>query len=404
MPAAADTLSTSSLPTLNDVDVSGKRVLLRVDFNIPPLPDGGLYDDYRITATLPTIRRLIRDGARIGILTHRGRPGGRVVPELSTKPLAELLSVLLEQKVEHVPDCVGRMAELAMENLAPGQVVMFENVRFHLGEQMNQLHFVNELARLGDVFVNDAFATAHRAHASTSGLASAMEVSVAGDLMIRELEWLRKIANSPAEPVVLILGGTTVQPKIELMQSLLTKVDTVMLGGAVANTFMAARDLGMGQSMLDPSMVDAARDTLTEAGVVGCRLHLPQDMWVHDVNDLEQPAEVRHTHEIEPNESVIDIGPQTLSIWQRLIEGAGTVIMLGSVGVTENPDARAGTLGLVKTLSEQRGFNLVGGNGMLPLLARHDLRERLIALSTGGAALIDGLIGHPLPCVDALRP
>ena len=391
------------IPTLDGLDVRGKRVLLRVDYNIPNLPDGSLYDDYRIASTLPTIRRLLRDGARVGILTHRGRPGGRALPELSTKPLAELLGRLLGQEVVHVPDCIGRIAEVAMDELAPGQVLMFENLRYHLGEQMNQQPFVNELAKLGDVFVNDAFATAHRPHASTSGLASAMPVSVVGDLMVQELAWLKRIGGEPARPVVLVLGGNQVEAKIELLRRMLTRVDTVMLGGAVANTFMAARDLGMGQSLLDPSFVDMARDLLTEAGVVGCRLHLPQDVWVRDNNMRDEPAEARPAYAIGANQTVVDIGPQTLKTWQRLIEGAGTVVFLGCIGVAENLEGRNGTLGLMATLVDQRGFNLVGGSGLLATLHQSGLRDRLAALSTGGAALVDGLLGRSFPCIEALK-
>lgn len=403
MSATAAPLSTSNLPTLDGLDVRGKRVLIRVDYNIASKPDGTLHDDYRIASTVPTIKRLLRDGARLGILTHRGRPGGRVMPELSTKPLAALLSSLLGQEVAHVPDCVGRVAEQAMAELAPGQAIMFENLRYHLGEQMNQQSFIKELAVLGDIFVNEAYATAHRPHASTSGLAHAMETSVIGELMVQELAWLRKIAGEPARPVVLVLGGNHVEPKIELLRRMLTRVDTVMLGGAVANTFMAARDLGMGQSMLDPSFVDMARDLLTEAGVVGCRLHLPQDVWVHDANMPERPAETRPCYAIGAQETVVDIGPQTLKTWQRLIEGAGTVVFLGSIGVAEHMEGRSGTLGLMGTLVNQRGFQLVGGNGLLGVLHESGLRDRLAALSTGGAALVNGLLGKPFPCIEALR-
>ena len=401
--STAQSLSTDRLPSLDGLDVKGKRVLLRVDYNIPSNSEGGLSDDYRISATLPTIKRLVAAGARVGILTHRGRPGGRSIPELSTKPLAGILSQLLGQEVEHVPDCVGRVAELAMEKLAPGQILMFENVRYHLGEQMNQAPFIQQLAKLGDVFVNDAFATAHRPHASTSGLAAVMPVSVLGDLMMRELQWLKRIATDPKKPLLLVLGGKGVELKVNLLRHMLGKVDTVMLGGAIANTFMAARDLGLGQSLLAPDFVDDARDLLTEAGVVGCRLHLPQDVWVHDANNLNKPAEIRPSHSIEAQDSVLDIGPQTLATWQRLVADAGTIVFIGSLGVAEEAEGREGSLGLVKALVEQRNFSLVGGNGMLPLLHETGLRERLPALSTGGAALVDGLIGKPFPCLTVLK-
>lgn len=406
MPLAAEPLSTyapGSLPSLDGLDVQGKRVLLRVDYNIPTRPDGSLEDDYRIVSTLPTLERLLKNGARVGILTHRGRPGGRAVAELSTRPLAKLLGDMAGREIAHVPDCVGRMAEQAMEALAPGQALMFENVRYHLGEQLNQQPFVHELAKLGDIFVNDAFASAHRAHASTSGLAAAMPVSVLGDLMLRELGWLRRAATTAPKPVVLVLGGQGVEPKLDLLRRMLGRADTVMLGGAVANTFMAARDLGMGQSVLDPTFVDGARDTLTEAGVVGCRLHLPQDAWVRDASQPGKDADIKPTHHVAAQESIIDVGPGTLATWQRLIEGAGTVMFLGSIGIAELPEGRRSTLGLLETVAKQRGFCLVGGNGLMPVLGASGLKERLECLSTGGAALVNGLIGKPYPCIDVIK-
>ena len=406
MPLTAEPLSTyapGSLPSLDGLEVSGKRVLLRVDYNISTMADGSLEDDHRIASTLPTIKRLLRGGARLGILTHRGRPGGRAVAELSTKPLAKLLGDMVGQDVAHVPDCIGRMAQQAMMELAPGQALMFENVRYHLGEQLNQQPFVNELAKLGDIFVNDAFATAHRAHASTSGLAAAMPVSVLGDLMLRELWWLNRVANSPPKPIVLVLGGQSVEPKMELLKRMLGHADTVMLGGAVANTFMAARDLGLGQSVLDPIFVDSARDTLTEAGVVGCRLHLPQDAWVRDSSQPAKGTDIKPTHHIAAQETIMDIGPTTLRTWQRLIEGAGSVLFLGSVGVTETADGQRSTLGLLQTVAGQRGFCLVGGNGLMPVLRESGLKDRLECLSTGGASLVNGLLGKPFPCIEVLK-
>lgn len=398
----AQSLSTPALPTLDGVDVRGKRVLVRVDFNINQLPDGSLRDEYRILASLPTLKRLLRDGARVGVLTHWGRPGGRVVPTLSTKPLATLLGKLLGQPVEHVPDCIGRMAQSAFDALPPGQILMFENTRFHLGEQLNQATFVQELAKLADVFVNDAYATAHRAHASTSGLAAAMPVSVVGDLMVQELEWVRRVLSPLSKPFKLVLGGSDVEAKLDLLRSLLGHAGTVMLGGAVANTFMAARDLGLGQSVLSPSHVDAARELLTEAGVVGCRLHLPQDVWVQDAADTTQPATLKPTHLIGRNETVVDIGSHTLQTWQRLIQGPGTTVFIGSLGVTENAEGRRGSSGILHTLADHGAFSLVGGAGMISLVQEGGFTERLPAVSTGGAALVDAMCHKPLPCLQVL--
>lgn len=403
MPAnTAQTLITPTLPMLDGVDVRGKRVLVRVDYNIERLADGSLRDDYRILASLPTLKRLLLEGARVAVLTHWGRPGGRVVPELSTKPLAALLSELLGQPVEHVPDCVGRMAQSALDALPPGQILMLENTRFHLGEQLNQAPFVQELAKLADVFVNDAFATAHRAHASTSGVAAAMPISVVGDLMVQEMAWVRRILSPHSKPLKLVLGGSDVEAKLDLLRCLLGHASTVMLGGAVANTFMAARDLGLGQSVLSPSHVDAARELLTEAGVVGCRLHLPQDVWVQDAADTTQPATCKPAHLIGRNETVVDIGSHTLETWQRLIQGSGTTLFVGSLGVTENAEGRRGSLGILQTLAAHSGFSVVGGAGMLPLVQEGGFADTLPAVSTGGAALVDALCDKPLPCLQVL--
>lgn len=403
MPAiTAQSLITPALPLLDSVDVRGKRVLVRVDYNIAQRADGTLRDDYRMKATLPTLKRLLRDGARVAVLTHWGRPGGRVVPELSTKPLAALLGQLLGQNVEHIPDCIGRMAQTALDALPPGQIIMLENTRFHLGEQLNQATFVQELAKLADVFVNEAFATAHRAHASTSGLAAAMPVSLIGELMAQELAWAAKIGHPNAKPLNMVLGGSDVEAKLDLLRCMLGHVNTVMLGGAVANTFMAARDLGLGQSTLSPTHVDAARELLTEAGVVGCRLHLPQDVWVQDAADTTQPASLKPTHLIGRNETVVDIGRHTLETWQRLISGPASTLFVGSLGITENPEGRRGSLGILHTLAEHSGFSLIGGAGMLTLVQESGFGERLPAVSTGGAALVDALCGKPLPCLQVL--
>lgn len=394
MPAAA-------LPTLDDLDLAGKRVLLRVDYNIGAQANGVLNDDFRILASIPTLERLMAAGARIGILTHRGRPGGRVAAELSTRPIAPILSKLLNKPVGWVPDCVGRVAERAMEELPAGHAVLLENTRFHLGEQLNQLPFVQQLAALGDVFVNDAFATAHRAHASTSGLANLMRPSAIGDLMVKELQWIERIRN-PEEPLTLIIGGGNVGPKLEFMRRMLTKAQTIMLGGAVANTFIAARDLGIGQSTLEPAWVETARDLLTEAGVVGCRLHLPQDVWVTNTMAADSKPIAKAVHEIQAQEAIHDIGPKTLATWQRLVPQAGTLAWLGALGMVEHSGGASGSMGLAEALAKQSLFSLVSGTGMLPMFNRAGLREQL-RVSTGGAVLPVAILGQPLPCLSVLN-
>lgn len=392
-----------ALPRMQDVDVHNKRVLVRVDYNIGSHADGSLLDDHRIAATIPTIRHLTARGARVALLTHRGRPGGRVMPSLSTKPMASVLAEMLEHKVTFVPDCVGRMAASAIDGLQPGEVALLENTRFHLGEQMNQQPFVKEMAALGDVFINDAFATIHRAHASTSGLAAAMPVRGIGLLMQQELEWVERLRERATPPFTAIVGGNTVGNKVELIRHLLDKADTIMLGGAVANTFIAARDLGIGQSMLAPEWVETARDLLTEAGVVGCRLHIPQDVWVVNANTPDETPRACPVEKIGPQDSVIDIGPGTVSTWQRLIDDAGSVLLTGSLGRTELANGRAGSLGLAQALSSRGIFSLVAGTGMMPALSQAGLRERLPAVSTGGSALSLALMGKPMPCLNLMR-
>lgn len=377
-------------------------MLLRVDYNIAAKNDGGLVDDWRIRASLPTIKRLLEAGARIGILTHRGRPQGRVIPELSTAPTAKALAELLGQAVEFVPDCVGRVAEQAMAKLAPGKVCLFENTRFHLGEQMNQQMFLQKLQVLGDVFVNDAFATAHRAHASTSGLGATMPVSVIGELMVRELEWLRRATEEPERPFLLVIGGADVAPRLDLIGKILTRVDTLMLGGTVGLTFLAGRDVSLGQSQIEHSCVEAARDLLAEAGVVGCRLHLPRDVVVARKQAVATPIGISDVHQVKDDEVASDLGPETLATWSRLLEEAKTVLWIGSLGAYETPGYRAGTLKLAEILTTKNGFSLLAGNGLVATLADGGLRERLPAVSTGVGALLAALQGHSLPSLSVL--
>lgn len=380
-----------------------KRVLLRVDYNITAEEDGSLSDDWRIRATIPTIQRLQKDGARIGILTHRGRPQGRIMPELSTEPLARRLEELLGQKVEFVPDCVGRIAEQAMAELAPGKVLMFENTRFYLGDQLNQMGFINKLCRLGDIFVNDAFACAHRAHASTSGLAAAMPISVIGDLMVHELKWVRRVMDNPERPFLLMVGGADVGPRLELVSHVLTKVDTLVLGGTVGMTFLAGRDVNLGQSQIEHSCIDACRELLSEAGVVGCRLHLPRDVVVAQKNNLSTAIGTKDLHDMAEDEVASDVGAETLKIWKRLIQEAKTVVWLGRLGNVDHAAFRHGTVEIGKTLAQKSEFSLVGGSGLIKTLNQDGLRERLPAVSTGVGALLAGLMGQSLPPLAVLQ-
>lgn len=402
----------AQLPMLERLDVRGKRVLLRVDFN-----DGGAAEvakaiPHRLEASLPTLQWLLEQGARVGILTHRGRPQGRVVPTLSTAPLAEALGQLLGRTITFVPDCIGRMAQQAMAELPPGEVVMLENTRFHLGEQLNQAPFAAQLAQLGEVLVNDAFACAHRAQASTNGLAALLPTAL-GRQFVQELRWLEQWRTAPA-PRALLVGGNAVLPKLELLQHCLSgpaMADVMLLGGVVGQTFLAAKDLPLRQSLVEFGAVENARNLMAEAGVLGCRVHLPRDFVVADRETPGLIAGIRKPHGLEVNETAQDLGPQTLEIWVKILQESPSVLWFGSIGVWQQSAFRAGMETLAKALlARQRrsepGLVLLAGNGVLQALAATGLSSQLaaagVALSTGGGALQQALTGHTLPGVQAV--
>ncbi|NBX85857.1 MAG: phosphoglycerate kinase, partial [Proteobacteria bacterium] len=360
-------------PTLRQLIAQGKplhgqRVLLRVDYNLTAADLESPLPDYRLTSTLPTIKLLIEHGARVAILSHRGRPQGRVSPQQSLAPVAEKLTKLLNHPVNFTPECIGRAAESAINQLQPRQVTLLENTRFHIGEQLNQREFTHQLAQLADVFVNDAFATAHRAHASTSGLAAIMPTSVIGLLMERELLWLRRLTENTARPLTLILSGRNVGTKLERLGPLLTKIDTLIVGGPVAHTFLAGRDMALGQSVIDHTYLETSRDLLAEAGVVGCRVHLPKDAVIAQKSSPETPYGTRDIYSIQNNEVVMDIGPETLQQWLGFIEKSGTVVWLGSLGAYEYPAYQAASKQLAQAMLDHPGFCLLGGNGLINLL------------------------------------
>ena len=387
-------------PRLEDVDVRGKAVVVRVDYNVA-MDQGRIVDDHRLRASLPTLRWLLERGARVVLLTHLGRPQGMVVPELSTAPLARALEGLLGQPVGHVPDCVGRGAEQAVAELEPGQVLMLENVRFHLGEQLNQQPFVAKLARLGEVFVNEAFPALHRAHASLSGLAAALPVSVLGMQVQTELAWLNRLTQAPPAPRVMLLGGTRIGPKLDLLYRLIGKVEQLLVGGVVGHTLMAARDMNMGLSVYEPAYVEAARDILAEAGVRGCRILLPGDVQVARRDRPDVVARVRTAGKLGSDEVAVDIGPQTLEMWKTAIARAGTLCWLGSMGQMEYPAFTEGSVGLAEAVAASPAFSVVGGDTLVSVLQKHPVAREL-RLTTGNGVMMAALAGTPLPALQVL--
>ena len=402
--------SVHPLPNLSALSLRNARVLLRVDYNFGSggTPEGTVA--YRMLASLPTLRALLETGARVGILTHRGRPQGRVVPSLSTEPLVPTLSQMLGKRVGFVPDCIGRVAEQAMERLPPGEVVLLENTRFHLGEQLNQLPFAQALARCGDALVNDAFASAHRTQASTNALAGLLPAAL-GVQFFRELETIETWAANKGERI-LLLGGQTVLNKMDLLQTLLGKVQVMCMGGVMGNTFLAAKDIDLAHSSVDFGAIAQCRNFLAEAGVLGCRIHLPRDVAVAEKIKPADLVATRRPHELQPGETAQDLGPQTISVWQKVITEAPSLVWLGALGCHEHKTFRVATRTMAETLlhrqrTNRKAFALLGGNGLLQALESdnmlHPLLEAGVHLSTGGSSLQQALAGRPLPGVQAVR-
>lgn len=404
MQAALAHSSVPQPPAWHALPLQGQRVLLRVDYNVTTTPDGNFVDDWRLQASVPGLKQLLAYGARVGLLTHRGRPGGRPDPAMSTQPLAPHLSRLLGQPVMWVPDCVGRVAEHAMAALAPGEVCLFENTRFHAGESLNQQPFVQAMAQLADVFIFDAWATAHRAHASTSGLAGAMPHVGLGPLVLQETGWVRHLQDSSAPPLTLLLGGAQLGPKLAMLQNLLPRVGTLLIGGTLAHTLLAAKDLPVAQQLVEPALIEAARSLLTEAGVMGVRLLLPQDV---RVRTPRHEVITRALEDLQPDEAIGDLGPATLEVWGRVIRRAEQLVWLGSPGQWEDPAFAHGTLTLAACVLGTAGtFQLLAGDGLLRAMLHLGQRTAMLAggtrFSTGGGAPLAALSGQSLPVWQVL--
>ena len=383
--------------TIRDMEFEDQKVLVRVDFNVP-LQDGGITDDTRMCAALPTIQYLINQGARIILCSHLGRPKGQVVESLSLRPVADHLSNLLGKPVAFSPDCVGEVAKTAASQLKNGDVLLLENTRFHPQEKANDEEFANELASLADIFVNDAFGSAHRAHASTVGVAHKLPAA-AGFLMQKELQYLGEALAEPEHPFVAILGGAKISDKIGVVDRLLQMADRMLIGGGMANTFLAAQGFDMADSLVEENAVTTAAEILERAGD---RLLLPVDLVVAD--EFNEKAEYKSVAvgSIPEGWRAMDIGPETVRVFCPEIEDARLVVWNGPMGAFEFEPFAVGTQALAAAVAECGGTTIVGGGDSAAAIRQAGLTDRISHVSTGGGASLEFLEGKTLPGVDAL--
>ncbi|NLE22169.1 MAG: triose-phosphate isomerase [Actinobacteria bacterium] len=386
--------------SLTDYPLAGKRVLVRVDFNVP-LSEGRVTDDTRVRAALPTIQYLLDQGCSVVLMSHLGRPKGQVVDELRMAPVAARLSELLGRPVATVDDCVGPAVEQAAAALRPGDVLLLENLRFHAEETGNDDAFAKQLAALGDVYVNDAFGTAHRAHASTEGVTHHVP-SVAGLLMNKELEVLGRLLRDPARPFVVVLGGLKVSDKIGIIRHMLAIADTVLIGGAMANAFLAAEGHEVGASKGAGDEVTVAGEILAEAGAAHGRLVIPTDVVVAREAASGAPTRVAPADGIAADEMALDIGPRTTADFERLLRGAGTIYWNGPMGLFEIAEFSAGTKAVGEAIATAAAVTVAGGGDTVSAVRTFGLEGRLTHVSTGGGASMEFLEGRALPGVEAL--
>ncbi len=384
--------------TVRDVDLKGKRVLMRVDFNVP-MQDGVVTDDKRIRAALPTIQYVLDQGASLLLMSHLGRPKGGPDPEFSLKAAAEALSKLLGKPVQMAPDTVGPEVEKLAAALKPGDVLMLENTRFYKGEEKNDLELAQQMAKLGDIYVNDAFGSAHRAHASTEGVARYLP-AVSGFLMEQELEYLGRATQNPERPYVAILGGAKISDKIMVVENLLAKCDKLIIGGGMANTFLAAQGYDMADSLVESGSIETAKTILAGAGD---KLVLPVDAVVADKFDAEANSQVVDVDKIPAGWRMLDIGPKTLALFGDVLKTAKLVVWNGPMGVFEFPKFAEGTFAIAKMLAEGGATTVIGGGDSASAVKKAGVAKKMTHVSTGGGASLEFLEGKELPGVAALN-
>lgn len=384
--------------TVKDIDVKGKRVLVRVDYNVP-IKEGKVSDDTRIQAAMPTLKYLLDHGAAVILFSHLGRPKGGPDPKYSMRPVVEHLSGLLGKPVAFAEDCVGPVTEVAAKALKPGDVLVLENTRFHPEEEKNDLELAKQMAALADVYVNDAFGSAHRAHASTEGVARFLP-AVAGFLMEEEIKYLGQAIADPKRPFIAILGGAKISDKIGVIKNLLTKANQVLIGGGMANTFFKAQGYPVGDSLVEDEALETARELLA---IGGTHLRLPIDMVIGDKFDAEAESKVVPTGPVPDGWRILDIGPETVRVFGKAVTVAGTVVWNGPMGVFEFPRFAAGTIGVAKAVAKSGAISIIGGGDSVAAINQSGLADKITHISTGGGASLEMLEGLTLPGLAALQ-
>ena len=383
--------------TVKDIDLKNKRVLMRVDFNVP-MADGKVTDDKRIRASLPTIKYALDQGASLLLMSHLGRPKGGPDPVFSLRAASEVLAGLLGHPVQMALDCVGAEVEQMAKALKPGDVLMLENTRFHAGEEKNDLDLAKQMAALGEVYVNDAFGSAHRAHSSTEGVARFLP-AVSGFLMEQELEYLGRAVANPEHPYIAILGGAKISDKILVVETLLSKCDKLIIGGGMANTFLAAQGLNMQDSLVEAASVETAKAILAKSGD---KILLPVDAVIADKFEAEAQSRVVDVNQIPAGWRMMDVGPKTLESYKRALSGARLIVWNGPVGVFEMPKFAEGTFALARLLAASGATTVIGGGDSASAVKQAGVAKQMTHVSTGGGASLEFLEGKELPGVAAL--
>ncbi len=388
--------------SVSDLDLSGKRVFCRVDFNVPINEDGSVGDDTRIVAALPTIRYIIEQGGRLILASHLGRPKGEKKAEFSLAPVAPHLAKLLGTPVTMAPDCIGPEVEQLTANMGNGDVVLLENMRFYPEEEKNAPEFCAKLAKLADLYVNDAFGTAHRAHASTEGVAHILQPAAAGFLMAKELEYLGKALESPQRPFIAILGGAKVGDKIPVITNLLDKVDTILIGGGMAYTFLHAQGYEVGKSLLEQDQIELAGSLLKQAQAKGVEIKLPLDHVVAPEFSNDAPIQNVDNNEFPADCMGLDIGSKTIAAYAATISHAATIVWNGPMGVFEMENFARGTMEIAHALAQADAITIIGGGDSVAAVNQAGVSEAMTHISTGGGASLELLEGKILPGVASL--